>query len=119
MDGIPYDVMVDGVSLVFAIAGLIWAVRFAGLLSDRHAPMLAIALGVVFVGGLYLVPGVLTPIVRGIAAGTVASGGYAGVKKMVTNSPNPMAADAPAGASPTRSLVPPPVRADHDPNLQP
>lgn len=106
MDSIPYDVMVDGVSLIFAIAGLIWAIRFTGVLSDRHAPIAAVALGVVFVGGLQLLPAVLSPIVRGIAAGTVASGGYAGIKKMVTNSPNP--AEVTAGAGPAQPPTPAP-----------
>lgn len=88
MQGVPYDVMVDGVSLVFSIAGLIWAVRFTGWPSDRYAPISAVILGVVLVAGYSVAPAVFGTLVRGIAAGTMAAGGYAGVKKMVTNNPN-------------------------------
>ncbi len=89
MDAVPYDVVIDGVSLVFAIAGLIWAARFAGWPPDRLAPITALGLGVVLVAGHSLAPAAVSLGVRGIAAGVVAAGGYAAVKKMVNNNPNP------------------------------
>lgn len=88
MDAVPYDVVIDGVSLIFAVAGLIWAARFAGWPPDRLAPLAAVTLGVAGVAGYTLAPAVVSVAVRGIAAGVVAAGGFAGIKKMLTNSPN-------------------------------
>lgn len=88
MDAIPYDVVIDGVSLIFSIAGLIWAARFAGWPSDRYAPLSAVGLGVFGVSLHAFAPGAASLAVRGIAAGVIAAGGFAGIKKVVTNTPN-------------------------------
>lgn len=88
MEAAPYDINIDGVSMVFAIAGLLWAVRFAGWPPDRLAPLAAVVLGISLTAAHTLAPAVSSVLTRGIAAGVVAAGGYAMVKKMVTNKPN-------------------------------
>lgn len=83
------DVVVSGVAVGATIVGVVQVVRMTGWLSDRYAGLVAVALGLALAIGLAVAPAVTEVVIKGLGLGVLASVGYAGAKKTLTNAPNP------------------------------
>lgn len=83
-DGLK-DLVLSGVSVVVVIYGLLEALKQAGLLVPKYAPLLAIGLGVGCSLANLFFPELTAVVILGIGLGVAASLGYAGFKKNATN----------------------------------
>ena len=79
------DLIVNGVSVVAVIYGVIEALKQAGLLRSSIAPLVAIGIGVVCSVANSLFPQATSIVLLGAGLGIMASIGYAGLKKAADN----------------------------------
>lgn len=79
-----YDLLINSVSVVAVIYGVIQAAKMLGL-NEKVAPAAAIGVGVFASVGYALFPVAAEVVLRGAALGVAASVGYAGFKKTASN----------------------------------
>jgi len=80
------DLIVAGVSVVAVIYGLLEAVKQAGWLAPKYAPIAAIVIGVICAVANWLCPEPTQVVILGVSLGVAAGIGYAGFKKQAANS---------------------------------
>ena len=83
------DLVAGGVAVGATIIGVVQIIRMTGWLSDRYAGLVAVVLGLALSAGLAVAPGATEVVIKGLGLGVLASVGYAGAKKTLTNMPNP------------------------------
>lgn len=79
------DLIVNGVSAVAVIYGVLEALKQAKLIKSEYAPLLAIGIGIVCSIAVWLMPQIAGVVLLGAGLGIAASVGYAGLKKAANN----------------------------------
>ncbi|HIE12968.1 MAG TPA: hypothetical protein EYP63_06040 [Desulfotomaculum sp.] len=79
------DLVINGISVVVVIYGVLEALKQAGWLKSTLAPVIALAIGLIISSAYALVPEATGVAVRGLSLGIAAGVLYAGVKKNAEN----------------------------------